>query len=438
MSAGHSHAPASADAAGQPPSPRIRRLTLALLVPAAAVTLVAMIMLWPHPDNPTEAPPPDRVNGEVTAVQPVDCAENPDTQVPAGEETPAGPAAICGTVTVRLTSGPDAGKDITTDIPTGPGAITVADGDDIELLYLPDSPDGQRYSIYDQQRSTQLWILAAAFALAVIAFGRWRGLTALFGLGVTFAVLLWFVVPAILEGRSPLLVAIVGSAAIMLTVLYLTHGFHPSTTVAVAGTLAALTITAVLSALATTFTHLSGIADETSSYLNITHADVNMQGLLLAGIVIGSLGVLDDVTVTQATAVTELARANPNYGYRQLYRAAERIGRAHIASVINTIVLAYAGASLPLMLLFAAGNNPVGDTITSELIAQELVRSAVGTLGLIAAVPITTALAAATARNSPPLVADPKPVPAAGPVAGSAPAGDPWMAFLDRRDDSDR
>jgi uncharacterized membrane protein len=249
-----------------------------------------------------------------------------------------------------------------------------------------------------------------------------------------FAVLLWFVVPAILDGRSPLLVAIVGSAAITLTVLYLTHGIHPSTTVAVVGTLAALTITAVLSALATTFTHLSGIADETSSYLTVTHADVNMQGLLLAGIVIGSLGVLDDVTVTQSTAVTELARANPNYGYRQLYRAAERIGRAHIASVINTIVLAYAGASLPLMLLFAAGNNPVGDTITSELIAQELVRSAVGTLGLIAAVPITTALAAATAQRPSPLIADRKPAP----VAGSAPVADPWMAFLDRHDDGDR
>ena len=417
----------------------MRRLALALLVPAAAVTLVAMILLWPHASGPTqEAAPPDRVTGEVTAVQPVDCTEDPENQVPAGEETPASLAGICGTVTVRLTSGPDKGTDITTDIPFGPGAITVADGDDIELLYLPDSLSGQPYSIYDQQRSNQLWILGAAFALAVIAFGRWRGLTALFGLGVTFAVLLWFVVPAILQGRSPLLVAIVGSAAIMLTVLYLTHGFHPSTTVAVAGTLAALTITAVLSGLATTFTHLSGIADETSSYLNITHADVNMQGLLLAGIVIGSLGVLDDVTVTQATAVTELARANPGYGFRQLYRAAERIGRAHIASVINTIVLAYAGASLPLMLLFAAGNNPVGDTITSEIIAQELVRSAVGTLGLIAAVPITTALAAATARRPTPAVATAKPRPAETPAVGPAPAEDPWMAFLDRHPDTYR
>src|SRR4029453_16309272 len=138
----------------------------------------------------------------------------------------------------------------------------------------------------------------------------------------------------------------------------------------------------------------SGVADETSNYLTITQGEVNMRGLLLAGIVIGSLGVLDDVTVTQSATVTELAVANPAYGFRRLYGAATRIGRAHIASVINTIVLAYAGASLPLMLLFAAGTTPAGELLTRELIAQELARSAVGTIGLITAVPITTALAA--------------------------------------------
>jgi hypothetical protein len=168
MSAGHSHAPSADEDIGQP-APRARRLTLALLITAALATLVAMVLLWPHPSRSAEAAPPDRVNGEVTAVQPIDCAKDPEAQVPTGEESPSGAATICGTVAVRLTSGPEAGKDITTDIPAGPGAITVARGDDIELLYLPDSPDGQLYSIYDHQRSTQLWVLAAAFALAVIA-----------------------------------------------------------------------------------------------------------------------------------------------------------------------------------------------------------------------------------------------------------------------------
>ena len=438
VSAGHPH---DADQ-DLPTSPAVRRLTLALLVPAALLTLIAMALLWPRDTtNAAAVDSGERVNGEVVAVQRIACPDVPVEEELPGEETPVGPPTVCGTVTVQVTSGPDAGTQISTEIPSGPGSVTVAEGDDIELLRLPDSPDGQIYSIYDQRRSTQLWIIGAAFALAVIAFGRWRGLTALLGLGLTFAILLWFVVPAILHGRPPVLVAIVGAAAIMLAVLYLTHGLRLSTSIAVAGTLAALTITAVLSALATTFTHLTGVSDETSGYLNITRGDVDMKGLLLAGIVIGSLGVLDDVTVTQATAVTELAHANPAYGFGQLYRAADRIGRAHIASVVNTIVLAYAGASLPLMLLFAAGNDPISQTLTSQLVAQELVRGAVGTLGLVAAVPITTALAAAAAGRgvagrgvAADSAASPvAPAPARSPVA--APDADPWMAFMERHDD---
>jgi uncharacterized membrane protein len=442
----HSH-----DGTDRSASPRARRITLALLIPAAVVTLVAMVLLWPDGKTvETEAAPPQRVNGQVTAVDRAECP-----QIPEQAELPEGfQATACGTVTVRLTSGDQAGQDVVTDLPSGPGAITVAPGDRVVLLYLPDTPSDQRYALYDHQRSTQLWILAAAFALAVIAFGRWRGFTALIGLGITFAILLLFVVPAILDGRSPLLVAVVGSAAIMLAVLYLTHGLNLTTTVAVVGTLTSLVITALLSALATAGLHLTGVSDETSSYLNITHGEVNMRGLLLAGIVIGSLGVLDDVTVTQATAVDELARANPGYGFGQLYRSAERIGRAHIASVINTIVLAYAGASLPLLLLFTAGNNPVGEILTNQMITEELVRSAVGTIGLIAAVPVTTALAAVLARRR---ATGAVPVSPAGPVSPVAPAAgaapdsgglpvspagpssappepDPWLAFVDRRD----
>ncbi|HEX2774201.1 MAG TPA: YibE/F family protein [Micromonosporaceae bacterium] len=434
MSSPHNH---HAEHPASPTSPAARRLILALLLPAAVLTLVAMVLLWPHdPPQPGPADGPVRVLGQVVAVRPVDCPELPDGQ----ESVPGAPTA-CGTATVRLTDGADAGQQVTTDIPSGPGAIDIASGDDVVLLSLEGAVEGRKqYSIIDHQRSTELWLVAAAFAVAVIAFGRWRGLTALLGLAATFAVLLLFIVPAILDGRSPVLVAIVGAAAIMLGVLYLTHGFSLTTTIAVAGTLASLTITAALSAIATAVTHLSGIADETSSYLNITQGDVNMQGLLLAGIVIGSLGVLDDVTVTQSATVTELAAANPAFGFRQLYGAATRVGRAHIASVINTIVLAYAGASLPLMLLFAAGTTPVGELLTGELIAQEVVRSVVGTIGLITAVPITTALAALlAARQSPsaaaalPKQTAPAAVAEAAPAtAASQPQTDPWMAFVER------
>jgi uncharacterized membrane protein len=410
--------------------PSARRLTLLLLIPALLLTAVGMLLLWPGdtPWSGQAADGPVRVLGEVAGVAPEACPP-----VSEGEEEPVsgGPEVLCGTVTVRLADG----AEVTTEIPNGPGALRPSAGDDVVLLRLQDTPDGpEGYSLLDYQRSRELWVLGAAFALAVIAFGRWRGLAALAGLGLTFAVLLIFVVPAILDGRPPVLVAVVGAAAIMLTVLYLTHGLTVTTSVAVAGTLLSLTITALLAAAATAGSHLSGIADETAAFLTISRGDVNMRGLLLAGIVIGSLGVLDDVTVTQSATVAELARANPAYGFGRLYRAATRIGRAHIASVINTIVLAYAGASLPLMLLFAAGNTPVSELLTGELIAQELVRSAVGTIGLIAAVPITTALAALLAarrRPATPRRPGPAEAPTEGP-AGRPPAEDPWAAFVDR------
>ena len=261
------------------------------------------------------------------------------------------------------------------------------------------SPDGDSWSIVDHQRDSELWILAAAFALAVVAFGRWRGVTALTGLAATFTLLLLFVVPAILAGESPLLVAIVGSSAIVLTVLYLTHGFSVSTTVAVLGTLTSLGLTGLLSALAVASLHLTGFTDDLSTTVGTTYG-VDMRGLLLAGIIIGSLGVLDDVTVTQAATVGEIAQANPGYDVGSLYRAGARVGRAHVASVINTIVLAYAGSSLPLIILVLANNDSLGEVLTDQIIAQEIVRSAVASLGLVAAVPITTALAALTARQA--------------------------------------
>jgi uncharacterized membrane protein len=214
--------------------------------------------------------------------------------------------------------------------------------------------------------------------------------------------LLTFVIPGILEGKPPMLVAIVGAAAIMLTVLYLTHGFTLATSMALLGTLASLVITGALSYAAIGLARLNGITDDSSFTLDMS-LSIDTQGLLLASIIIGALGVLDDVTVTQSVTVAELAAANPSYGFRRLYRAGSRVGRAHIASVINTIILAYAGASLPLLLLFSIGEQPLGEVLTTPVLAQEIARSVVGTLGLIAAVPITTALAAlVTARRDPP------------------------------------
>jgi uncharacterized membrane protein len=246
--------------------------------------------------------------------------------------------------------------------------------------------------------------MLALVAAAVLAVGRWRGLTALLALGVSFLGLLFFIIPGILNGESPLLVAVVGAIAIMFAVLYLTHGVNVHTSVAILGTLLSLILTGAFGYLFTVLTRLTGFGSEDSVYLTISLGTVDVRGLLLAGIIIGALGVLDDVTITQSSTVEELAATATSR--LELYRAASRVGRNHIASAVNTIVMAYAGASLPLLLLIAAGGRPAGQLISSELIAQELVRSAVGTIGLVAAVPITTGLAT--------LVADLRPGRAAG------------------------
>ncbi|MEU4835148.1 YibE/F family protein [Streptosporangium sp. NPDC023615] len=369
---------------------------LAVIVPLAIVTVAALVHLWPSETVSTaQQAAVERVNGTITAVTLTPCPQEPPLE---GESQAAPPPppdpATCGDARIRLTGGPQAGRQVTSALPSGPGAQRFAAGDDVVLIHTPGGgPEVAPYQISDHDRSSPLWLAGAAFALAVIAFGRWRGLMALIGLGITFVLLLTFVIPAILAGEPPLPVAVAGAAAIMLTVLYLTHGFTVTTSVAIVGTVASLSLTGALAYAAIGLVQLNGITDESSFYLDTSYR-INTQGLLLASIIIGSLGVLDDVTVTQAATVTELARANPGYGFGRLYRAASRVGRSHIASVINTIVLAYAGASLPLLLLISVGEQPLGDTLTNPVLAQEIVRSVVGTLGLIAAVPITTALAA--------------------------------------------
>jgi uncharacterized membrane protein len=354
-------------------------------------------MLWLWPDSSVSRPgdqSTQQVNGVIEAIDGLPCPES----APGGPSPSSGSQESCGTARVGLTSGEREGSTVTAQLPQGAGAPSVAVGDGVALAFSEGNPSGSQYAIVDLLRGTELWVLLAAFALSVVAFGRWRGLTALLGLAFTFTVILAFVIPAILDGKPPLTVAIVGCAAIVLVVLYLTHGTGHATSIAVAGTIASLLLTGLLSLLAVHALHLSGAGDESSFVLGQSRG-VDLRGLLLAGILIGSLGVLDDVTVTQAATVQELAAANPGYGARQLYVAATRVGRAHIASVINTIVLAYAGASLPLLALIVALDDPVGQVLSDQLVTTELVRSAVGTVGLIAAVPITTAAAAVLATR---------------------------------------
>ena len=386
---GHAHGPARGPGRRRrTDEPRaLRRLAWLVLVPVAVATLVATALLWPTGGLPEgQSSSAEEVEGQIVSVERSACTEDLADLA----DTVNG----CGTASVRLGTG---GDSVEVPLPNGVGAPEVEAGDDV-VLTRGENADGVVLTIVDHQRGTALWILVAAFALALVAFGRWRGLSSLAGLVVTFAVLGTFVVPAVLAGESPLLVAVVGSTLVILVVLHLTHGFSPTTTVAVLGTLGSFAVTALLGWLSVTALHLSGVTDDIALSVGTTYG-VQMQGLLLAGIVIGSVGVLDDVTVTQASTVDELARANPGYGARQLFRAGQRVGRAHVASVVNTIVLAYAGSSLPVLVLVLAGSDSLGGVVTDQFIAQEIVRSIVATLGLVAAVPLTTALAALSLRR---------------------------------------
>jgi uncharacterized membrane protein len=371
-----------------------------------------MVLLRPSgtPDvsNAVELPG-DLVDGTVLAFSPSLCPG-----VEEGEPT-------CRTVRVRLTSGPDRGEIVSFEATDTSVIFTLEVGDEIVLSRSANTPEEFAYDFADRQRDMPMTVLALLFAVVVVALGRWRGFAALIGFGISLAVLIQFTLPAILAGRSPLAVAIVSSSAIMFVALYTAHGVNARTSTAVLGTLVSLLITGALALLFVGATQLSGFASEEAIFVKVAAGQLNLQGLLLGGIIIGSLGVLDDVTVTQASAVWELYQANPAAGRRDLYRSAIRIGRDHIASTVNTLVLAYAGASLPLLILFTITGPGLGDVVNGEIVAEEIVRTLVGSIGLVASVPITTALAVLVVRG--------QPTAPAGPVLSGpeAPApGDFW------------
>lgn len=379
----HAHAHGPTD----PAPPRgseasVRRLLAIVLAPLVLATALGVALLWPGSTDVevAEGFSNERARGTVQSLEPCVAVD-----------------AIC-TATVDLTSGVGAPAEVPVLLPAGPQAPTIEVGDEIVVVYLPGVPSDQAYQFFDFDRSTTMLALVLAFALAVVAIARWRGLASLLALAVSVVVVVQLVLPALLEGRPPLLVAVVGAATIMIISLYVTHGFSTRTSVALVGTLLSLALTGVLGWLVTGVSSFTGLADESNVYLTILVAGVDFRGLLLAGLVIGALGVLDDVTVTQAAAVWELARAEPHASRRDLYGSAMRIGRSHVQATVNTLVLAYVGASLPLLLIFSVTDVGLVDALTTEVVAQEIVRGLVGSIGIIAAVPLTTAVAALAVR----------------------------------------
>lgn len=257
-----------------------------------------------------------------------------------------------------------------------------------------------QYQFADFQRTRVLLVAFLVFAAAVVALGRWRGVAALVGLGATLIIVVVWILPAILDGRNPALVALVGASAVAYVALYLTHGVNLMTTVALLGTLGALALTTVLSAVTVTAANFTGFATEESTLLTLFDG-IDVRGLVLAGMVLGAAGALDDVTVTQSSAVWQLKASRPDAGFRPLWRGGLRIGQHHIGSTVNTLLLAYLGASLPLAILLILAEQSLGSVINSEVVAVEIVRTLVGSIGLVAAVPLTTWLAARIASNNP-------------------------------------
>lgn len=389
---GHGHSPAA------PSGRRVRVLLAALLIPCALATAVGVFLLLPTGAPSSTAPPQQTVQAGVQAAQAADC-------------TPGSGDGGCTGLTVAMSDGPRAGRDLIQIVPDEPSTPRFAVGDQVVLSYSGGNPDEPgSYQITDFQRGSALLWLAGAFALAVLALGRWRGLAALVALGLSFVVLLLFVLPSILSGHNPLAVAVTGACLIMFLVLYLSHGFSARTSCAVLGTLVSLALIGVLGSVFSAAARLTGLDDTTANLIGtLGNVGIDARGLVLAGLVIGALGVLDDVTVTQASAVWELRDANPSLGAGALFAAGMRIGRDHVSSAVNTLVLAYAGAALPLMLLFTVSSAGIGQVLTSQDVATEIVRTLVGSIGLVASVPVTTGLAALVAARNRPDAPTPEP-----------------------------
>ncbi|MEU9604061.1 YibE/F family protein [Streptomyces sp. NPDC048057] len=402
---GHGHGHSHGHGPAAPVSRHLRRVIAAVLIPFATAVAVGLVVLWPGsaPGHERTGVGFDRQTEQatVTRIERIDCKSVNSAQVPATGDTstPQGREAIaaqegeCKKATIRIDSGQHKGRVFAEVVQ--PDAVRQLEKDqEVVVAYAPDAPPDLQYAVIDVNRKVPLAVVAGIFALAVVLVGRMRGVMALIALVISFAVLTLFILPAILAGSNPLVVAVVGASAIMLIALYMCHGLTARTSVAVLGTLISLLLIGLLGSVFIEWAVLSGNTDDNTGLIHGLYPEIDMSGLLLAGVIIGSLGVLDDVTVTQTSAVWELRQADPTMGPRALYRAAIRIGRDHIASVVNTLVLAYAGAALPLLLLFTIAQSGVATVANSELVAEEIVRTLVGSIGLVASVPVTTALAA--------------------------------------------
>lgn len=375
------------------------------LAALALLTAVGLVALWPgdgaRPLGNTVVISRGVVPAEVTAVTPMVCpVENRPGCMRADLRITGGPAN--GTASFLVQPADEAAPELSVGdrIRVSPNAQSFGD---VPLEPIPgEDPSQAPYGFVDFERGTPLLLLALGFFVLVTALGRRVGVLSLLGVGVGLLLVTKFVVPAILEGSSPFAVALIGSFAAMFVTIVLVYGIGAKSLAALLGTAGSLLLTAVLATAFTSAAHLTGRASEDATLLqSLGEGRISLSGLVLAGILIAALGVLNDVTIGQASTVLALRRANPTQRFAQLYRAGAEVGRDHLGATVNTLVFAYAGASLPLLLIFSSQDIGFADAIGRELVATEVVATLVGSIGLVVAVPLTTATAALLAMRLP-------------------------------------
>lgn len=391
------------------------KVVIGLLALIGVAVVAGLIWLWPSAQH-IDIPLPMQ-NGGGGAVQTEagtvikqdigPCGSPSNGRVFSDEpQAPRANGYSCQRSIVTIDSGPSQGEKTLFEIAPGPGQPDLRAGDKIRIVRQVDPKADPKadpslvttYSFDDYARGLPLTIIGIVFAVVIIAVARWRGLRALLGLVVAFGVLVVFLLPALLDGKPAIPTALVAGAVILYAVLYLAHGVNLRTSSALLGTLSAMVLAAVLSWAALKITHLTGFSEEQNTNVATYLQHVSITGLLLAGFIIGSLGVLNDVTITQASAAFELAALDEKSTRRGIFAAAMRVGRDHIASTVYTLVLAYAGGALPLLMLFSVAGRSMRDVLTGDAVGIEIARSAVGGIALALSVPLTTAIAVLLAR----------------------------------------
>lgn len=383
------------------------RVVVGLLTVIGVAVLIGLVMLWPsRQDIDIPLPMQNAAGGSVTTeagtvvMQDVGPCGSPSLGR-VFQDAPAPPrtnAYDCQRSIITIDSGPHEGNKTLFEIAPGPGQPDLRAGDHIRLVRQSDPSGAPMYSFEDYSRGLPLALIFAAFVIVIVVVARWRGLRAILGLGFAFGVLVIFLLPALLDGKPAIPVALVSGALILYAVLYLAHGVNLRTSSALLGTLTSMLVAAGLSWLVIEVTHLTGLSEEQNTNVATYLQHVSITGLLLAGFIIGSLGVLNDVTITQASAAFELAALDEKASRRDIFAATMRVGRDHIASTVYTLVLAYAGGALPLLLLFSVAGRSIRDVLTGDAVAIEITRSAVGGICLALSVPLTTAIAVMLAR----------------------------------------